>query len=289
MELRQLEIFNESALRLNFTQTAEAMGYAQSNVTKQIKSLERELGVALFERLGKKVFLTPEGKVFHEHVQNILLAVENARDAVNPSNFKGVLHIGAAESICVNWLPQIFQRYARKYPEVDFQLRMDSCYKLADLLRDNQIDVALALAGKIDEPDMIVKILHEEPMCLVANPLSSLAQLDSITPFDFRDVCLILTTEGCGYRPLILDMLHRYRVKPARRMELASVAAIKACVMANMGAAILPEISVAHEIQKGDLVKIDMAFETFHVYSQIFYHKNKWQSPALTRFIDTCR
>lgn len=289
MELRQLEIFHASARLLNFTRAAEELGYAQSNVTKQIQNLERELGTALFERLGKKVFLTPEGELFEKKVQEILFAIENAKAEVNPAHFEGTLRVGAAESICVNRLPKIFQSYARRYPGVHLELQMDSCYRLADRLREHVIDVAIALAGSIDEPDMTVTRVREEPMCLVAHPLSALAQLGSITPYDLQDATLITTMEGCGYRPLILAMLARYGVTPARRMELPSVAAIKACVLADMGVAILPEIAVKDDIAKGALVPVTMDFETFHVYVQLFYHRDKWLSPALQRFLAACQ
>ena len=289
MELRQLEIFQAAAQTLNFTKAADRLGYAQSNITKQIQLLESELEVRLFDRLGKSVYLTGEGRILLEHTLRILREVNSARDAVNPAKFKGILQVGAAESICVNRLPMIFRRYGESYPEVQLQLHMESCTFLAKMLRENRIDVALALAGRIQEPDMVVHCLHEERMCLAASPMHPMAQLASITPYDFRDACLIITAEGCGYRPLILSMLAHYETEPQRFMELTSIGAIKACVVGGMGVAILPYISVQEEILRGELVEIPMDFETFTVYSQLFYHRSKWIHPALERFIRACQ
>ena len=99
MELRQLEIFQAAAQTLNFTKAADRLGYAQSNITKQIQLLESELEVRLFDRLGKSVYLTEEGRILLDHTLSILREVNSARDAVNPAKFKGILHVGAAESI----------------------------------------------------------------------------------------------------------------------------------------------------------------------------------------------
>ena len=191
MEIGQLKIFHMAAQELNFTKTAEKLGYAQSNITKQIHGLEDELGVKLFERLGKKIFLTKEGQVFFEHTDRILLQVAAVKESVNPLKFHSSLQVGAAESICVNSLPHIFQHFSIKHPETPIQLKTESCYNLADMVRNNQVDVALVIAGRIEEPDLIVRTLREEKMCLVASPLNSLARNKTIQPNDLKNICLI--------------------------------------------------------------------------------------------------
>lgn len=289
MELHQLEIFRMAAETLNFTKTAERMNYAQSNITKHIGNLEKELSVKLFERLGKNLYLTAEGKIFLAHAKELLLRAEYAQGVVSPQQAQGVIHLGAAETLCVNRLPTVFLKYQRIFPHMKIHLHMESCHQLCNMIRDNSIDIAMVLTDKIEETDMIARRLYKEKMCFVVAPTHYLSDLPTITPYDLKNECLIITTEGCGYRPLILEMLRRYGVKPQSMMELASIGAIKSCVMCGLGVAFLPRISVQDEIVRGNLQVVPLGFEIFNVYTMLFYHRDKWLSPPLQRFIDICK
>ncbi len=102
MELRQLVTFRTVASTLNFSRAAEALNYVPSNVTMQIKALEDELGVRLFDRLGKQLVLTHAGKRFLTQIQSVLEKLDEARSAVHDNEvLSGTLTISANEVICV--------------------------------------------------------------------------------------------------------------------------------------------------------------------------------------------
>ena len=99
MEFRQIQTFMQIAQVKNFSKTAELLGYSQSAVTVQIRQLETELGVRLFDRTGKKVILTPKGKEFLIHANKIIDEMHKAKDAMNDTaELKNPLHIGTIES-----------------------------------------------------------------------------------------------------------------------------------------------------------------------------------------------
>jgi DNA-binding transcriptional LysR family regulator len=101
MEFRQIQTFMQIAQVKNFSKTAELLGYSQSAVTVQIRQLETELGVRLFDRTGKKVILTPKGKEFLIHANKIIDEMHKAKDAMNDTaELKNPLHIGTIESLC---------------------------------------------------------------------------------------------------------------------------------------------------------------------------------------------
>ena len=112
MELRQLELFCILTYELNFTRTAERAHCVQSNVSVQIRSLERELGVRLFERLGQSVHLTPYGARLLPYAERVLGILEEARTAVQGGDIPlGKLVIGSPESVLTYRLPKVIRAF----------------------------------------------------------------------------------------------------------------------------------------------------------------------------------
>ena len=120
MEVRQLQIFRALAEELNFTRTAERVHTVQSNVTTQIKALEQERGVPLFDRLGRKVVLTDAGRRFLPFAEKALDAMEHGQRAVAcGSEPSGPLKIGAPESIVTYRLPPVLNVFRKRFPHVE--------------------------------------------------------------------------------------------------------------------------------------------------------------------------
>jgi len=286
MELRQLQIFCAAAQTLNFTKAGLKLGYAQSNITGQIHQLEDELQVKLFERMGRGIQLTNDGKSFLANAKIILELCERAKGEFLPQVVRGILNIGAAETVCVYRLPQILTEYRKLYPLVEIRVQTESCEHFFELIKASSIDIALVLTDTIKSPEMAVQILHDEKMTVVASPLHALAQKEKIRPHDFADECLIITLPGCGYRPLILSMLKENNVKPGALMELSSIGAIRQCTICGLGAAILPKIAVKDDIERGKLIELDWDGPAFDIKTQLIYHREKWLTPAMRAFIE---
>lgn len=286
MELNQLKIFCVAAQTLNFTKAAHQMGYAQSNITGQIKQLEDSLQVKLFERLGRKIHLTGDGVKFLEYARSILQLCDRAQEEFSPNVFRGILNIGAAETICVHRLPKILTEYRKLYPLVEIQVHSGICETFFDEIRTNRIDFALMLTDTIQAPDMAVRTLWDENLILVAAPLHPLAKKDRITPDDIGQECLITTLPGCGYRPLIRTMLQDQGVKLTSVMELASVGAIKECTACGLGVSFLPTVSVKPELAAKKLIALNWTGPKIDVKTQLVYHQEKWLTPAMGAFLD---
>ena len=288
MEFRQLRTFCISAQTLNFTKAALQLGYVQSNITSQMRQLEEELNVKLFERFGRRLELTNEGKSFLKNAQNIVQLCQRSKEELAPESFRGIFNIGAAESLCVHRLPKLLGEYRKQYPNVEIRVQTEDCNKLLDLIRSNTIDVAMALTNKIDQIDMESKILFDEQMIVVASPLHALAHKKFIDPKDLSGQCLIISPEGCGYRPLILAMLQQYAIKPSALMELSSAGARKECAIIGLGITILPRIIAENELQQRTLLQLDWRGPSFDVKTHIIWHKEKWLSPTIKAFLELC-
>jgi len=134
----------------------------------------------------------------------------------------------------------------------------------------------------------VAETLHNETLTIVTSPLHKMAKQQKVIPQDFSGECLILTSPGCGYRPLILSLLKKYNVKTGSIMEFSSVGAIKECTICGLGAAILPKITVKDELERGRLVEIDWNGPHLDVKTQLIYHHEKWITPALRAFLELC-
>lgn len=127
MEFREITTFLQVAKFKSFSRAAEQLGYTQAAVTIQIKNLEKELGVHLFDRIGKQTLLTHQGLIFYEYASNIAREISQAKDALsNPEELTGTLCLGTIESVCASVFPSLLREYHRRYPKVNIKIITDS-------------------------------------------------------------------------------------------------------------------------------------------------------------------
>lgn len=286
MDFKQLNAFLTISRLQSFTKAADALGYAQSTITTQIKLLESELDVKLFERIGKSTTLTHEGKKLLPYAKQILKLSTDIKTTVsNEDKPSGTLTIGAAESLCVLRLPEILKEYRRLYPDVDVSLKFGSCADFRHYLSENLIDVAFSLGVKIDSDEFISDVELPEPMFLLAYPGHPLINKEKVFPKDIENESLILTETGCSYRAAFERTLKDSGIKPNITLETGSVQAIKQFTMSGLGITVLPEIAVKDEVNSKKLIPLNWAGPDLNIISQVLYHKDKWISPALREFI----
>ena len=133
MEVRQLNTLIRAAQFQSFSKAAESLGYSQSAVTVQIKALEEELGVRLFDRMGKRVILTAQGQCFLEYANSILDTIHNARRALSEdAELEGCLHIGTLESLCFFRLPGLMHQFRVEHPKVSLRVTTGSPEELIE-------------------------------------------------------------------------------------------------------------------------------------------------------------
>ncbi|WP_234121980.1 LysR family transcriptional regulator [Clostridium hydrogenum] len=287
MDFKQLNAFVTISRLHSFTGAAEMLGYAQSTITNQIKLLEDELGVKLFERIGKSVTMTHEGKKLLPYAKQMMKLSEQFKNAAfSEEKPTGTLTIGAAESLCVIRLPGILKEYRRLYPEVEVSLKFGSCADFRHFLKNNIIDVAFSLGTKIDSEDFINEVQFDEPMLLLAYPGHHLISKEKVYPRDIADEPMVLTEMGCSYRAAFENILSEYNVKSNLVLETGSVQAIKQFTMSGLGITLLPKVAVEDELESGRLIPLNWAGPDFGIVSQVLYHKDKWISPALKAFLD---
>lgn len=244
MDFSSLDVFRAVAAAGSVTRAAAALDRAPSNVTTRIRSLEDDLGAALFLRDGKRMTLTAEGETFLGFALRLLALEAEARSAVRPGVPAGRLRLGAMESTAASRLPAPLARYHAAYPDVALELVTGTSRDLAARVREHDLDCALIAAlpgeeGATDlDPALEAAPVFVEDLLLVA-PLGH----GAITgPDDVAPDTLAALPAGCTYRALAEAWLQGERAgrRPLRRMELASYDAMLACVAAGVAVAAVP-------------------------------------------------
>ncbi|MFE8697117.1 LysR family transcriptional regulator [Cytobacillus sp. FJAT-53684] len=290
MELRQLNTFRMVASTLNFSRAAEALNYVPSNVTMQIKALEEELGVRLFDRLGKQLVLTTAGKRFLTHIQSVLDKLDEARSTVHDNeDLRGTLTISANEVLCAYRLPVVFKLFRSRHPGVRLIFRSVPNQELKQTLFDGTADVVFMLDETILSGGLAVEPLIEETFHLFVAPDHPLAKQSVLQQEDFHGEVLLVNEKGCTYRTMFDRSFEKKGIDRLTYLEFQNAEAIKQCAISGIGIAFLPEITVEAEIERGDLVALPWQLSDLHVYTHMAWHKEKWLSPIIQSFLETAR
>lgn len=288
MELQQLKTFITVAKVSSFTKASELLDYAQSSVSGQIRALEEEFEVRLFERLGRRVRLTEEGKRLLVYAEQLLKLAEETKDSVTGSTQpRGTLIIGAPESLSIFRLPKLLKEYHSRFPNVKLVLKLGSCRDILSWLKKNIIDVAFLIDTPLNVPSLVSKCLCQEKIVLIAGNSHDIVNKNTIELKDLEGEELILVEEdGCCYRTIFESLMTEVSVYPSSIQEFGSVETIKKCVISGLGVSILPFISVEQEIKDGQLKELLWSSPDFNIHTQILYRSNKWLSPALSAIIE---
>jgi DNA-binding transcriptional LysR family regulator len=290
MDVRLLKAFVTVASLHNFTKAAEQLGYAQSTITSQIQLLEKELGVRLFDRLGKKVSLTPEGEHFLTDARQLLFSWEKAKGSLSHSTSPhGILTIGVNESVCSVKLPKLLEEYRKQFPEVDFHIKIGSTDELELWLNENQIDVAVLLDKLWNVPELTVKVCEEETLGFFVSPNHPLIDVKHILPHDVSDQPMLLVSHSSCWKNIFQAVMEEANESYRIMLETASISDLKQFAILGFGVAVLPLYAVQQELESGKLSLLDWKGKELELYVQVVHHRDKWLSPSLEAFLEICR
>lgn len=287
MEFREISTFLQVAQYQSFSKAARNLGYSQAAVTIQIKQLEQELGVHLFDRIGKQISLTHQGQVFYQYAVSIRNELEQAKNAVSdPSTLSGKLCLGTIESICASIFPDLLAEYHRLHPEVTISIVTDSPGVLLDRMNENTIDIVYLLDRRIYDNRWCKTLEEPEENIFVASPDHELAlvkrelELDEVLRFPF-----FLTEKDASYRHMLEQYLASINRSVKPFLEIGSTEFIIHMLLKNTGISFLPKFTVQRELQQKQLTALNVRGFQMQTWRQIFYHKNKWVTREMQEFL----
>jgi len=233
MELSDLRIFSAVVREGGVTRAAERLHRVQSNVTTRVRQLEDHLGVKLFKREGKRLLLTPAGHTLLDYADRLLSLAHEAETALHDERPRGLFRLGTMESAAAVRLPGPLTIYSERYPEVVLELRTGNSMRMATAVLEGEVDAALIGEPVADAKFDSIVAFHEE---LVIVTTKDHPPIDKTIP-----PTMIVFEHGCSYRQQLEQWYASRREMPERIIELRSHHAMLGCVVAGMGAALLPK------------------------------------------------
>jgi DNA-binding transcriptional LysR family regulator len=234
MDLSDLRIFAAVVRHGGVTRAAVMLHRVQSNVTTRVRQLEEDLGVPLFLREGKRMHLAPAGKTLLEYADRILALADEAKAAVKDPRPRGIFRLGAMESTAAVRLPDLLAEYSRRHPDVVLELRTGNPAELARALLAGELDAALVAEPVADALFEKVFAFNEEPVIVACSPHPPITARGPVPK------TIIAFEHGCPHRQRLEAWYEERGEIPERIVELGSYHAMLGCVVAGMGAALLP-------------------------------------------------
>lgn len=244
MELRQLRYFDAIASERNFTRAAERLGISQPPLSRQIRALEEELGVALFDRDARPVRLTEAGRVFQQQAAQILAAMEQLRMTMERLGDRPERRfvIGVVGSIMHGAMPDIIRRFRAFDPDVEVELVELTTLDQVAALKAGRIDAGLGRV-RIADPANRREVLHEEPLVAALPASSPLAQERypiALTALADRSLLVYPSQPRPSYADQVLSLVRDHAITPANVIEVREVQTALGLVAADIGYAIVP-------------------------------------------------
>lgn len=279
MDLRGLNIFIQVAELNSFTRAGEKLGYSQPTVSFQIKQLEQELGVQLFDRIGHTVSLTHSGRTALAYAQHIVqLSQEMHRGARGQLEPHGEVRLAMADSLCEPLIVKGFSELRSMYPNINLHVTTSGTAEMFRLLDHNEVDLVCTLDNHIYNSTYVIADEEKVNVHFVVSTKNPLAKQSVVSIDDILSLPFILTEKGMSYRRLLDENLARTNRELHPVLELGRVDSICRLVEEDMGVSFLPEYVTEESVRSGKLARLKVEGLEVELWKQVLYHRDKWVS-----------
>ena len=285
MDAADLRVFQSVADTGSMNKAALVLNTVQSNVTARIKSLEDEVGFALFERTSRGVTLTAAGRRLLPFAARAARLLDDARRAIADEGIpSGALVVGSLETTAALRLSPILAEFAATYPAVDLSLRTGTSCELVDQVLDRSLEGAY-VCGPVHHPDLLVEPFAREELVILTAP--AVADFEVLAAK--ADLKIVVLRAGCSYRLRLEAMLARRGIVGVRQLEFGTLEAIISCVSAGLGVTLLPRALLGSVWDPGRVHVHALPDSEKWVETVFIRHREAFASSALRAFLDLAR
>ncbi|HEY0075718.1 MAG TPA: LysR family transcriptional regulator [Abditibacteriaceae bacterium] len=290
LNFNHLAIFVAVAETGNLTRAAERLHISQPAVSKQLRELEKSLGMALFHRLSKGVRLTEGGEVLLSYARQIFALEVEAAQALNELRNleRGQLTIGASTTIGVYLLPEICAIFRARFPGIELNLEIANTQQIQNLLLKNELDLGLT-EGFVLSPDIQAEVLGTDEIIVIAAPGHALFQEKNLKLTCLLREPILWREIGSGTRAVVENALRDKGFSSPPHGTLGSTEAIKRAVTAGDGIAFVSKLTVKEDLKNGTLRQLGI--EDFQVTRplQRLRLSGKYEGRAVREFLRLLR
>lgn len=282
--LRQLQVFDAVARHLSFSRAARELHLTQPAVSMQVKLLEGQAGLPLFEQAGKKLFLTDAGRELLRYARSMLQLMQEMESVFDEMKGLERGHLNIAVVSTANYfMPQLLAKFIKAHPRIQVSLSVANRDAVVRQLADNVAD--LAIMGQPPEgADMLAEPFMQNPLVVIASPAHPLARARKIQPKQLARETFLLREQGSGTRGVAERFFAGHKLPLPAHMEMDTNEAIKQSVQAGMGIGIISRHGIELELETKRLVVLDVDRFPIVRHWYIVQRKDKRPSTAAHEF-----
>lgn len=281
MELKNMKTFIYVAELGSFTKAAERLGFSQSTVSFQIKALEEELQVRLFERIHHAVKLTEEGREVLRYAHQMDKLTEEMQSTLRREGEPvGHVRLATADSLCM-LLGDNLHEFHAKHPGISLKLITAGTAEMFRLLDHNEVDLVFTLDRHIFNTKYVPIKEERINTHFVAAPGHVLTRNQRVSVAELPAYPFLLTEQGMSYRRLLDEELSARSMEIRPILEMGSTEIICRMVERGVGISFLPDYVTQRAVEEGRLVRFSVEEFDIVMWKQLFCHRDKWVSPQL--------
>jgi len=286
LTLRQLKVFEVAATRLNFTVAAKQLFLSQPAVSMQIKQLEENIGLPLFEQMGKKIFLTEAGRELFHYSRSITQQLTELEAVFEEMKGPGQGKLMLSVVNTANYFtPQLLAQFCQRYPGINMNLQVANRDAVLKQLGDNNTDLAI-MGQPPDGMDVSSESFLDNPLVVIAAPGHPLVGQKRIKFSRLATETFLSREPGSGTRGAMERLFAEHNIQPHISMEMETNEAIKQAVQAGMGLGILSLHSIELELETGRLAMLNVEHFPLLRHWYVVHRSNKRLSGAALAFKD---
>lgn len=286
MNLRQLHVFASVVKHMSVSLAAEELFITQPAVSQQIRGLEQQLGVKLFERTHTGLLLTESGEAIHPHVQAIIASQSRIDNVVAEQRgaTHGHLAVGANTTGGMYVVSPMLRAFREAYPEAEIVLQVHSTDRICERVLQNLLDVAV-VTGPVEDGSVVVADLCEDELYLIVSPSHPFAARSTVSRQEVAAEHFVVPEPGSRTRRLIQRAIEGHGLKLRIAMQLPGTEEVKKAVEANLGVAMVSKHAVTRELALGALHRVTVHDLEIHRPIQSLHRRGRRLSPIARLFL----
>ena len=286
MDIANLQAFLAVADSGSFSQAAEHLFLTQPAISKRIAQLEAELGVKLFDRIGRRITLTEAGETLLQRSRTILQELEDTRRAIGNLSqvVGGHIIIGTSHHIALHRLSPALKQFNRLYPQVDLDLRFLDSETICSMVEHGEFELGIITLPTIDIPALQVIPIWTDELIVVCGETHTLAKSARIDVKDLFEYAAIMPDPKTYTRSIIEEALCQGHRELKIRLNTNNLETIKVLVEAGLGWSVLPKTMLS-----SSLIELNVEHATMQRQLGVVFHKERTLSHAARVMIDIVR
>lgn len=285
MTLRHLYVFLCVCDEGNMTAAAKKLYIAQPSVSQAIFELEKHYNVKLFERLGRRLFITSAGQKLLTYARHIVNLNQEVEESMREIHDNGILRIGASVTVGTYILPSVIREFMQSNPKVKVVSTVNNTTVIEEMLLADQLDIGL-VEGKVQSSGIVHMSFMEDELVLVSAPAHPFGRRGKITLAELEEADVIVREAGSGTRNLFESVMTERGINWNVIGVYNNAESIKNAVSIGLGVSVISWMAVQKEIERRELAIIEIEGVSFKRQFSVIYHRNKYLSPILKRLIE---